>query len=47
MGTEVMKAFTMMAIALPTMFFVIFGFIVATTLLRKAFPAEAQDTDES
>jgi hypothetical protein len=47
MGTEVMKAFTMMAIALPTMFLVIVGFIIATTLLRKAFPATDEDTDES
>lgn len=44
------NALTMMAIALPTMFAVIFVFILATTALHKAFPApdegdEAEEED--
>ena len=38
MSPETVKSMTMMAIALPTMFSVILGFIAATTCLRKMFP---------
>ena len=40
------KALTMMAIALPTMFLVIFVFMLATTALHKAFPAPAEGEEE-
>lgn len=40
------RALTMMAIALPTMFFVIGVFIGATKLLHKAFPAQIEEDDE-
>lgn len=43
------KALTMMGVALPTMFVVIFVFIMATKALHKAFPApveEEGDDDE-
>ena len=40
------KAITMMFIALPTMFFVIGGLMLATTALHKAFPAPIEDEDE-
>ncbi|AIF52591.1 hypothetical protein [Pelosinus sp. UFO1] len=39
-----LKAVTMMGIALPTMFVVIGIFMLATTLLHKAFPA-GEDED--
>jgi len=39
-----LKAVTMMGIALPTMFAVIGIFMLATTLLHKAFPA-GEDED--
>ncbi|GMA98554.1 hypothetical protein [Pelosinus sp. IPA-1] len=39
-----LKAVTMMGIALPTMFVVIGVFMLATTLLHKAFPA-GEDED--
>lgn len=40
------KALTMMAIALPTMFLVIAVFMVATTALHKAFPAEVEEEED-
>lgn len=43
MNPAVVKALTMMAIALPTMFFVIAIFMVATKLLHKAFPAPVEE----
>lgn len=47
MGTVInpatVKALTMMAIALPTMFFVIAVFMIATTALHKAFPAPVEE----
>ena len=48
MNPATVKALTMMAIALPTMFAVIAVFMVATTALHKAFPApaEEEETDE-
>lgn len=39
-----LKAVTMMGIALPTMFVVIGIFMLATSLLHKAFPA-GEDED--
>ena len=39
MDGATLKAITMMGIALPTMFDVIGIFMLATTLLHKAFPA--------
>jgi hypothetical protein len=43
----VMKAITMMGIALPTMFGVILVFILVIKLLHKAFPAPLdQDSEE-
>ena len=46
MESAVTKALTMMGIALPTMFFVIAIFYVATKLLHKALPAPAEDEEE-
>ena len=43
MNGETMKALTMMAVALPTMFVVIAVFMMATTALHKAFPAPAEE----
>ncbi|MDQ0203628.1 hypothetical protein [Pectinatus haikarae] len=43
MDATVMKALTMMLIALPTMFFVIAVFIAATKLLHKTFPGSQED----
>ncbi len=45
MPQATMNAITMMAIALPTMFLVIFIFMFATTALHKAFPASAEGDD--
>jgi H+/gluconate symporter-like permease len=39
------KAFTMMGVALPTMFVVIAVFIFATKALHRAFPAPAEEED--
>jgi hypothetical protein len=47
MNPATIKALTMMAVALPTMFLVIAVFMLATTALHKAFPAPAEeDGDE-
>ena len=46
MSQATMNAITMMAVALPTMFLVIFVFMFATTALHKAFPAPAEGEDE-
>jgi hypothetical protein len=46
MNPAVTKAMTMMAIALPTMFFVIAIFYVATKALHKAFPAPVEEEEE-
>ena len=47
MNPATVKALTMMALALPTMFAVIAVFMLATTVLHKAFPAPAEEeTDE-
>ncbi len=50
MNPATVKALTMMAIALPTMFAVIAVFMLATTALHKTFPAppeeEGGDEDE-
>ena len=46
METAVQKAIKMMAIALPTMFFVIAIFYVATKALHKAFPAPVEEEEE-
>ena len=47
MGAATTKAITMMFIALPTMFFVIGVFILATKALHAAFPAvEEGEEDE-
>ena len=50
MNPATVKALTMMAIALPTMFLVILVFMGATTLLHKTFPAppeeEVEEEDE-
>lgn len=40
------NALLMGLIALPTMFFVIFVFMFATTALHRAFPAPAEGNDE-
>jgi len=42
MNPATVKALTMMGIALPTMFFVIAVFVMATKALHKAFPAPAE-----
>jgi hypothetical protein len=46
MESAVSKALKMMAIALPTMFFVIAIFYVATKALHKAFPAPVEEEEE-
>ena len=46
MGSATMKAVTMMAVALPTMFVVIAVFIAATKALHAAFPAPAEEEDD-
>jgi hypothetical protein len=46
MGSALDKALMLMAIALPTMFFVISVFIGLTTLLHRLFPASAEPADE-
>lgn len=46
MNPAVAKAITMMGIALPTMFFVIAIFYVATKLLHKALPAPVEEEEE-
>lgn len=43
MPAATIKALTMMAVALPTMFLVIFVFMFATKALHKAFPAVEED----
>lgn len=45
MNPAVIKAMTMMGIALPTMFFVILVFMGATKLLHKAFPAPPEELE--
>jgi hypothetical protein len=47
-NADVLKALTMMGIALPTMFFVIFIIYISTKVLHKMFPAkpEADGDDE-
>ena len=45
MNPATVKALTMMAIALPTMFAVILVFMGATTLLHKTFPAPAEEEE--
>ncbi|MDU4962292.1 MAG: hypothetical protein E6X17_16670 [Sporomusaceae bacterium] len=45
MSQATMNAITMGVVALPTMFLVIFVFMIATSALHKAFPAAAE-TDE-
>ena len=45
MNPAAVKALTMMAIALPTMFAVIAVFMMATTALHKAFPAPAEEEE--
>ena len=46
MNPATVKALTMMAIALPTMFAVILIFMGATTLLHKTFPAPVEEETE-
>ena len=47
MSQDLSNALTMMGIALPTMFAVIIGFILATTGLRKLFPYDPEkDSDD-
>jgi len=46
METAVAKALKMMGIALPTMFFVIAIFYVATKLLHRALPAPVEEEEE-
>ena len=46
MNPATIKALTMMAVALPTMFLVIAVFMLATTALHKAFPAPVEEVDE-
>ena len=46
MNGETLKALTMMAVALPTMFAVIAVFMLATTALHKAFPAPPEEEGE-
>jgi hypothetical protein len=43
MNPATVKALTMMAIALPTMFAVIGVFMLATTVLHKTFPAPPEE----
>ena len=46
MNPATVKALTMMAIALPTMFAVIAVFMLATTALHKTFPAPPEEEGE-
>lgn len=46
MSQATMNAITMMVVALPTMFLVIFVFMIATSALHKAFPAPAEGEDD-
>ncbi|AIF50757.1 hypothetical protein [Pelosinus sp. UFO1] len=46
MDGALIKALTMMCIALPTMFCVILVFILATKMLHKAFPVSLEDEEE-
>ena len=46
MNPATIKALTMMAIALPTMFAVILVFMAATRALHKAFPASEEPEDD-
>ena len=46
MNGETVKALTMMAVALPTMFAVIAVFMMTTTALHKAFPAPPEEEGE-
>lgn len=46
MNPALLKALTMMSVALPTMFLVICVFILATKALHKAFPAPAEVEDD-
>lgn len=46
MESAVMKAVKLMGIALPTMFFVIAIFYVATKLLHRALPAPVEENEE-
>jgi hypothetical protein len=46
MQETTLKALTMMGIALPTMFGVIFVFILATKALHRAFPAPDEEEDD-
>lgn len=46
MGAATSKAITMMLVALPTMFFVIAIFIMATKALHSAFPAEVEEEED-
>jgi hypothetical protein len=46
MGTALDKALMLMAIALPTMFFVIAVFMGLTMLLHRLFPASAEPVEE-
>lgn len=45
MDGTLMKAVTMMTIALPTMFAVILVFMLATKALHKAFPVKAGEDE--
>lgn len=46
MSNATTSAITMMAVALPTMFFVIGVFILSTKALHAAFPAPVEADDE-
>jgi len=46
MNSTVQATITMMCIALPTMFFVIAGFMLATKALHKAFPATEEEEED-
>lgn len=46
MGAATSKAITMMVVALPTMFFVIGIFILATKALHAAFPVVEEGEEE-
>ncbi|MDU4961949.1 MAG: hypothetical protein E6X17_14945 [Sporomusaceae bacterium] len=46
MSQATMNAITMGVVALPTMFLVIFVFMIATSALHKAFPAPAEGEED-
>lgn len=46
MPAATVKALTMMGVALPTMFLVIFVFMAATRALHKTFPASEESEDD-